>query len=87
MIEIDHPLADLEPGESRTYVRDPEEVLPPEIFEAPYDPRGALDDDVRFTGYQTERFTIWIGPDSDQYIYLVDGPRVEAWPRVLDFDC
>lgn len=87
VIEIDYPLGNLDQGESRTYVRDPEGVLPQRMFEAPYDSRGSLSTDARFTGYETGVFTIWIGDDSDLYIYLVDGPRVEAWPQVLDFNC
>ncbi len=87
IIEIDHPLADLEPGESRTYIRDPDGVVPQVQLEAPYDGRSSLDSGTRFTGYETGPYTIWIGEDSDQYVYLVDGPRVEAWPRVIDLDC
>lgn len=87
VIEIEYPLGDLAPDEVRTYVRDPDAVLPPELLEAPYDPRSSLSSDARFTDYATERYTIWLGADSDQYIYLVDGPRVEAWPRVADLDC
>lgn len=87
IIEIEHPLGDLEPGESRTYIRDPDGVIPPVELEAPYDGRSSLDSGVKFTGYETGPYTIWIGEDSDQYVYLVDGPRVEAWPRILDPDC
>ena len=87
LIEIEYPLGDLEQGEVRTYVRDPDAVIPPQLLEAPYDYRSSLSSDARFTGYQSDRFTIWLGADSDQYIYLVEGPRVEAWPRVEDLDC
>lgn len=87
VVEIDYPLGNLDPGETRTYVRDPDGALPPEIFEAPYDFRGSLENDARFTGYETDAFTVWIGADSDLYIYMVDGPRVEAWPQVINFDC
>ena len=87
VIQIEHPLGDLEEGERRTYVRDPDAVLDPRLLEAPYDPRSSLSSDARFTGYQTERYTIWLGADSDQYIYLVDGPRVEAWPLADALPC
>ncbi len=87
LIEIEYPLGDLAPGEVRTYVRDPDSVIPPQLLEAPYDYRSSLSSETRFTGYETDRFTIWLGADSDQYIYLVDGPRVEAWPRVEGLDC
>jgi hypothetical protein len=87
IIEIDYPLGDLQPGESRTYIRDPDGVIPPVQLEAPYDGRSSLDSGVRFTGYETGPYTIWIGDDSDQYVYLVDGPRVEAWPRIIDLGC
>ncbi len=87
IIEIDYPLGNLQPGETRTYVRDPDGVIPPVELEAPYDGRSSLSNDARFTGYEVGPYTIWIGEDSDQYVYLVDGPRVEAWPRVIDFEC
>ena len=87
ILEIEHPLGDLQPGETRTYIRDPDGVIPPVELLAPYDGRSALDRDARFTGYETGPYTIWIGEDSDQYIYLVDGPRVEAWPAIVDPDC
>jgi hypothetical protein len=87
ILEIDYPLGDLEPGESRTYIRDPDGVIPPVELFAPYDGRSALESDARFTGYETGPYTIWIGEDSDQYVYLVDGPKVEAWPRIVDPDC
>lgn len=87
ILEIEYPLGDLEPGEVRTYVRDPDGVIPPVELSAPYDGRSALESDARFTGYETGPYTIWIGEDSDQYVYLVDGPRVEAWPRIIALDC
>jgi hypothetical protein len=87
VIEIEFPLGNLDQGETRTYVRDPDAVIPPVELEAPYDGRSSLSSDIRFTGYETGPYTIWIGEDSDQYIYLVDGSRVEAWPRVLSLEC
>jgi hypothetical protein len=87
IIEIDYPLGNLQPGESRMYVRDPDSVIPPIELEAPYDGRSSLSNDVRFTGYEVGPYTIWLGEDSDQYIYLVDGARVEAWPGVIDLEC
>ncbi len=87
VIEIRHPLGDLEPGETRVYVRDPDEVIPPVELEAPYDGRSSLDRDARFSGFEVGPYTIWLGGDSDQYVYLVDGSRVEAWPRILDLPC
>jgi len=87
ILAIEYPLGDLQPGETRTYVRDPDGVIPSVELLAPYDGRSALEGDARFTGYETGPYTIWIGEDSDQYIYLVDGSRVEAWPAVDDLEC
>lgn len=87
ILEIEYPLGDLQPGETRTYVRDPDGVIPSVELLAPYDGRSALEGDARFTGYETGPYTIWIGEDSDQYVYLVDGPRVEAWPAVEVLEC
>ena len=87
IIEVDYPLGNLQRGESRMYVRDPDAVIPPVELEAPYDGRSSLSNDARFTGYEVGPYTIWLGEDSDQYIYLVDGTRVEAWPGVTDLEC
>ncbi len=80
------------PGEAtdevRLYVRDPEEVLPPERLAAPFGLYASLPDGARFTGLETETFQLWVAPDSDVYVYVVYGPRVEAWPRTdPDLDC
>lgn len=87
VIEVSYPLGNLERGETRTYVRDPDAVIPPVELEAPYDGRSSLSDDARYTGYGSGPYTIWIGSDADQYVYLVDGPRVEAWPRINELNC
>jgi hypothetical protein len=70
--------------EMRRYVRDPESVIPTGQLLAPYDrasslPRGAL-----FAGLATPDYQLWVGPDSDIYLYLVYGSRVEALPRAVD---
>lgn len=85
-LDVRWPLDEV-PGvepEMRRYVRDPESVIPTARLEAPYDrasslPRGAL-----FTGLATPDYQLWVGPDSDLYLYLVYGSRVEALPRAVD---
>jgi len=85
-LDVMWPLDDV-PGvepEMRRYVRDPDSVIPTSQLLAPYDrasslPRGAL-----FAGLDTPDYQLWIGPDSDIYVYLVYGSRVEALPRALD---
>ncbi len=75
-------------GEVRLYVRDPDEVLPTERLEAPYGSFAALPKGARYTGLRTEAFQLWVADDSDIYVYVVYGPRVEAWPRTdPDLDC
>ena len=70
--------------EPRRFARDPGRELPPVELQAPYDPRSALSRDARFTGFETDRFMLFLGDDQDTYAYVVDGPRVEALPRVED---
>ncbi|MEX1004435.1 MAG: hypothetical protein WD156_03580 [Acidimicrobiia bacterium] len=85
-LDVMWPLDDV-PGDDagmRRYVRDPESVIPTLQLLAPYDrasslPRGAL-----FSGFATPAYQLWIGPDSDIYVYLVYGSRVEALPRAVD---
>ena len=76
------PEFDPETEEVRRYARDPERSLPTIELLAPYDSRSALSRDARFTGFQTDAFMLFLGDDQDVYAYLVDGPRVEALPRV-----
>ncbi len=83
-LEIRYPLDGTGDREMRRYVRDPEEVLPTIELYAPYDARSALSRDALFTGLETERFMLFIGADHETYVYLVDGPRVEALPRAED---
>jgi hypothetical protein len=76
------PEFDVEVPETRRYARDPEGSLPTVELLAPYDSRGALSREARFTGYETDSFMLFLGEDQDIYAYLVDGPRVEALPLV-----
>ena len=76
------PEFDPEVPEVRRYARDPDRSLPTIDLLAPYDSRGALNRDSRFTGFETDSFMLFLGQDQDIYVYLVDGPRVEALPRV-----
>ena len=80
-LELGESLDDEEPT-FRRYARDPEASLPTVELLAPYDGRSALSRTARFTGFETERFMLFLGDDQDVYAYLVDGPRVEALPRV-----
>jgi hypothetical protein len=76
------PEFDSEIPETRRYARDPQGVLPTTELLAPYDARGALNRDARFTGFETESFMLFLGEDQEIYAYIVDGPRVEALPRL-----
>lgn len=71
-----------DPPERRQYVRDPAGIFAGAGLLAPYDGGGTLPDGAGFTGYRSGDVQLWIGADSDHYLYLVNGPRVEAWPRV-----
>ncbi len=83
-LDLVFPLDGSAEGEVRRYARDREGVLPTVALLAPYDANSSLSSDARFTGYTTDRFMLFIGADHEIYAYLVDGPRVEALPRVED---
>ena len=75
-----------EETEMRRYVRDPELVFPPTALVAPYDAASSLSSDARFTGYSGGPFQLWAGSDDELYLYLTDGPRVEALPLLVGDD-
>lgn len=83
-LDLRYPPGDGAEGEMRRYARDPEGSLPPVELIAPYDANSSLSRDALYTGYSTERFMLFFGADHEIYAYLVDGPRVEALPRVED---
>lgn len=72
----------------RRYIRDPKLVFPPTALAAPYDAASSLPTDADYTGFTGGPFKLWAGADDELYLYLTDGPRVEALPRLLEeFDC
>jgi hypothetical protein len=70
--------------EMRRYVRDPERVMPTRQLLAPYDASSSLPRGALFAGLVSGPFQLWVAGDSDIYLYLVDGARVEALPRAAD---
>jgi hypothetical protein len=77
------PVPGVEP-EMRRYVRDPDSVMPSPQLLAPYDRASSLPPGALYSGYSTPAYQLWIGPDSDIYLYIVYGSRVEALPRAFD---
>ena len=74
--------------ERRLYVRDPDAVLPASRLDAPYGLFASLPRGAAYTGLHTDDFQLWIADDSDIYVYVVYGSRVEAWPRTdPELDC
>ncbi len=72
----------------RLYVRDPDAVLPAARLEAPYGLYASLPRGAAYTGLHTDDFQLWTADDSDIYVYVVYGSRVEAWPRTdPDLSC
>jgi hypothetical protein len=66
---------------ARTYVRDPDGTL---------ETVGALDTDAtlprtaRNSGYHLDNVQLWFGRNARQAAYLVEGPKVERWPRLVE---
>ncbi len=59
------------------YVRDPNNVF---LLDQIFDADATLPAEAVDTGYRTEDTQLWIVPDDDSSIYLVEADRVERWP-------
>ena len=65
---------------ARQYVRDPNGLFRSEV--APLDLDASLPDDAEDTGYDQGDIELWISKrEAANAIYIVDGKRVERWPR------
>jgi hypothetical protein len=65
----------------RQYVRDPEGVLH-SSFSLSFDLDPTLPAAAETTGYHSGDWELWINEsEADRFIYLVNGARVERWPR------
>ncbi|MDP8911362.1 MAG: hypothetical protein M3M94_04790, partial [Actinomycetota bacterium] len=71
----------------RQYVRDPNAVLPRDVFLGELDLDARLPRQARDTGYRAGELELWIGDDAERYVYVVRGDDVERWPRTRPFGC
>ena len=46
-----------------------------------FDPDATFPADAVDTGYRSEVTELWVVPDDDTSIYLVEADHVERWPR------
>ena len=89
-LDVGWPLGrSLEPprGAGRQYVRDPNGVLPRDVFLGELDLHARLPRHARDTGYRAGELALWIGDDAERYVYVVRGDEVERWPRTESFAC
>ncbi len=63
---------------ARTYVRDPDGSL------GPLDSDATLLKGARNTGYHLGDVQLWLGKDARKAAYLVEGSKVERWPRLIE---
>lgn len=66
------------------YIRDPEGVFSgfADRFSTTYDPEAVLPGGAEFSGYARNGVELWISESQlDTAVYMVDGSRVERWPR------
>jgi hypothetical protein len=66
----------------RQFIRDPDGVLVDRQTSDAFDPHPTLPADIEGTGFRQDEVELWMRPGEDALVYLVDGDRVEAWPRV-----
>lgn len=86
LLEVGWPLGDTGSSrrEVRSYVRDPEGVLPSGDQRGRFLPDADLPADARATGYANGGWELWFAPGDDvtrAYLVADGGRTVEAWPR------
>ncbi len=66
------------------YIRDPEGVFTQltDRLRSTYDPNANLPSDAKFSGYVKNSVELWISQTQlDRAVYMVDGSKVERWPK------
>ncbi len=66
------------------YLRDPEGVFTrlTDRLRSTYEPNADLPSDAEFSGYVRDGVELWVSQSQiDKAIYMVDGARVERWPK------
>lgn len=86
LLHIGSPLGSvMESGRDvNQYIRDPEGVFSQITgrFRTTYDPNANLSGDAEFSGYVKNSVELWISQTQlDEAIYMVDGSRIERWPK------
>ena len=66
----------------RQYVRDPRGRIV--TGSGPFDATAQLPESARFSGYRGGDAELWVGPDADEFVYLVFDDHAERWPRMFD---
>lgn len=71
---------DTEPGdEHRIFMKDPTGVFNERTTEL-YQEDATLPEGARDTGFRLEETELWMVPEDDSFIYLVDDDNAERWP-------
>ncbi len=70
-------------AEYRTYIRDPNDVLPLQELRERLRLDAELPPDARATGYENDGWELWFASSDDTAAFLVSdgGDGVESWPR------
>jgi hypothetical protein len=66
---------------ARTYVRDPDGTLK---SVGSLERHATLPTSTRNTGYHLGDLQLWLGKDARETAYLVEGSKVERWPRLVE---
>jgi hypothetical protein len=81
--ETSHYVSTDAAGQSATFARDAEGILPSYMLEAPYDEDAAMPGDARDTGYRLGDWELWAVPGAAM-VFMRTPNGVEAWPAVKD---
>ncbi len=86
LLHIGSPLGSvMESGRDvHQYLGDPEGIFAQltDRLRSTYDPNADLPNDAKFSGYVRNGVELWVSQSQiDEAIYMVDGSRVERWPK------
>lgn len=74
-------------AEPRIYVRDPDGTWAAPSLPFGFDPNVALPSGARDTGYESDAGRLFVVPDDDRFVYVVQDDRAERWPQEKNIGC
>ncbi len=83
LLHLGWPLGTPQPGgPARQYIRDPSGKIV--TGSGPFTANAEPPDSARSSGYRRGEAELWVGPDAEEFVYVVFDDRAERWPRMAD---